>query len=536
MQEKIRDIPKRLLEWWNKFSVKQKTLIASIAVVFALAMAFVAKVLTTPTMVPIRSCEDTKEAAQVKELFEGEDIKYEMSSDGLDFRVRSEDRANASILLGQNGIPASSYGLENVFEGGLGTTESDKSKRYQKYLEGQLEEDLEQLDAVDNATVNLNLPVDDGTVLALNEDSYAAVSLSLSGEMDEDVAAGLAKWIATAIGNDNTDDISIMDTKGNMLFSGGDSATAMGNASTQLSYKAKAESMVKSQVKDVVLGTNIYDSVSVGLNLNISFSETKETDHQYYIDGEEDHGPVASRRTFESESAGADGGTPGTDTNQEDTTYTMPDGAESSQSTSELNENYNTSERIIERNGGVGGVDYENSSIAVVANQHVYYSEDALRASGELDNMTFDEFVAANREKRKLDLDPDFIPMIASATGFAQERVSAVVYEIPFFEYSDGSGRDVFDYLPVIIAVLIMLMLGYVVFRSTRKEQEVVEPEPELSVETLLATTKEAEEESLEDIGFSEKSETRILIEKFVDENPEAVASLLRNWLNEDWS
>ena len=61
-----------------------------------------------------------------------------------------------------------------------------------------------------------------------------------------------------------------------------------------------------------------------------------------------------------------------------------------------------------------------------------------------------------------------------------------------------------------------------------------VQAEPELSVESLLATTKEAQD-TLEDIGFSEKSETRVLIEKFVDENPEAVASLLRNWLNEEW-
>ena len=60
-------------------------------------------------------------------------------------------------------------------------------------------------------------------------------------------------------------------------------------------------------------------------------------------------------------------------------------------------------------------------------------------------------------------------------------------------------------------------------------------PEPELSVETLLDATREAEEEELEDIGFQEKSETRILIEKFVDENPEATAALLRNWLNDDW-
>lgn len=48
----------------------------------------------------------------------------------------------------------------------------------------------------------------------------------------------------------------------------------------------------------------------------------------------------------------------------------------------------------------------------------------------------------------------------------------------------------------------------------------------------LHVATKEAE---LEDIGLNEKSETRILIEKFVDENPEAVAALLRNWLNDDW-
>jgi flagellar M-ring protein FliF len=60
--------------------------------------------------------------------------------------------------------------------------------------------------------------------------------------------------------------------------------------------------------------------------------------------------------------------------------------------------------------------------------------------------------------------------------------------------------------------------------------------EPELSVETLLeATQVSPEDEALDNIGYSEKSETRILIEKFVDENPEAAALLLRNWLNDEW-
>lgn len=276
MQERLRNIPKQLVEWWNKFSVKQKTLIASIALAVIVGLVIVGRIITTPTMVSIRTCEDTKEAAEVKQLLDGESIKYEVSSDGLNFSVNTKDEANAAILLGQNGIPASGYDFNNVFEGGFSTTEADKFKKYQRYLQDELAGQLENLDIVDSATVKLSMPVDDGTVLALEEDTYAAVTLSLSGELDEERASGLAKWIATAVGNDNTDEISIMDTEGNVLFIGGDTSTSIGAASGQLSYKTKAENMVKGQVKDVILGTGVYDSASVGLNLNISFDETEE--------------------------------------------------------------------------------------------------------------------------------------------------------------------------------------------------------------------------------------------------------------------
>ena len=101
------------------------------------------------------------------------------------------------------------------------------------------------------------------------------------------------------------------------------------------------------------------------------------------------------------------------------------------------------------------------------------------------------------------------------------------------FQYSTGSGRTLADYFQILLAVLIFALLGYVVFRSTRKEH-LQELEPDLSVQSLLASTREHDSD-MEDITYSEKSEARLMIEKFVDEKPEAVASLLRNWLNEDW-
>ena len=76
-----------------------------------------------------------------------------------------------------------------------------------------------------------------------------------------------------------------------------------------------------------------------------------------------------------------------------------------------------------------------------------------------------------------------------------------------------------------------MALLGFVVIRSMASRKEVAEEE-ELSVENLLQSTPEVE---VEDIEVETKSETRKMIEKFVDDNPEAAANLLRNWLNEDW-
>ena len=85
----------------------------------------------------------------------------------------------------------------------------------------------------------------------------------------------------------------------------------------------------------------------------------------------------------------------------------------------------------------------------------------------------------------------------------------------------------------IILAVLIGALLIFVIIRGT-SPVKVTETEPELSVEDLLATTKE-NEENLEEIELSDKSVCRKMIEKFVVENPEAGAMLLRNWINEDW-
>ena len=162
---------------------------------------------------------------------------------------------------------------------------------------------------------------------------------------------------------------------------------------------------------------------------------------------------------------------------------------------------------------------------------HVY-KEDDLKADGTLDNMTFDEFIAKNNTTNTITISDDEVNLIAAATGVSADKITVLAYEVPQFVSSTNTSKGISNYLMIILTVLIIALLIFVILRGA-SPLAAEEEEPELSVEQLLATTKE--NQSLDDIEFSDKSETRKMIEKFVDENPEAVAQLLRNWLNDEW-
>ena len=125
------------------------------------------------------------------------------------------------------------------------------------------------------------------------------------------------------------------------------------------------------------------------------------------------------------------------------------------------------------------------------------------------------------------------ISAISAATRIPVENIQVRVYAVPMFNDYVSSVDFVQDILPIIIAVIILALLGFIVWRALRPVK-IIETEPELSVEELLAASKEKQQ--VEDIDLDDKSEVRKAIEKFVEENPEAVALLLRNWLDDDWN
>ena len=537
MLDRLREIPQKLLEWWNKFTTKQKTIIISVAAGVIVALAILATILTRPQYEVLITCESTKQASEIIDLLDAEGITHQVTDDGLVISVLKENVASATLLLGANSIPADSYSIETALGGGFSATESDKQKRYKLYQEEHLEDIMEAQAAVNKAYVTLSIPDNDGTLLAKEEEAYASVMLDLNEELGNGVAENFAKNIATALGNKTTENITIIDSNGNLLFSGSDAAadgSGTINTSNQIALKAEAERLVKQEVTQVLLGSNLYEDVKVATNLIFDFSTVNETEHTYTQADENGTNVLSHENTYEAEGSGGVAGVPGTDTNNEETTYVMENGGNSNYSVAEESRDYLPSEKITDKSTPGGAIQYASSSIAITASHYVIYKESELKQQGALDGITFDEFIASNSDMVKKDVDAEMISLVANATGIPAANISIIAYDVPIFQADESTSMTASDIAQIALIVIILALLAVVVFSSLRREKPAIEQEEELSVEDLLQTTQE-QQPMLEEIELENKSEVRLAVEKFVDDNPDAAAALLRNWLNGDW-
>lgn len=536
MEEKLKDVQKKIVDFWNKYNRKQRTLIISIVLALVVFCTVMVLLLNKTDYVVLVECESASQASEVKEELTDAGILYTIDNNWV-VRVPEEHRVDAEMAIATSGIIAKEYTLEEALDGNISVTEADKARKYKAYLEDRLRVSLESLEYVRSAKVTINIPENKWSVLDTDEEASAAVVLNLKHEISSDTAANLAQWVATSLDNDTTSSITIIDSAANMLFRGTDSMDPNGypGGGSQNDMRQAAMDIVITNVKKLFDNAKLYQSVEVSPFLDMSFDTAEKTEITYDT-GDREQGPYKTSYEVEQENSSGKGGVPGTASNDEDITYDIQTDEDSS-STYELKKYEYAVNEIIEKTTlAKGTIDYEKSSLSIMASTYNIFEEDKVRAAGLLEETTWDEFKVANAANVVMEVPEDLYELVSNATGFEVDNITIMAYRVPQFidHVDEGTERTLTDYIPIILALVIFGLLLFVVYKSTRPVK-VFETEPELSVEALLATTKENTRKPVDDIDLNEKSDARRAIDKFVSENPEAVASLLRNWLNEDW-
>ncbi len=532
MGEWFKQLPKKLAEFWNKYTARQKTLFFSVVAAVIITLVALFFLLNRTTYVTLSVFEEEGATAEAASLLEENGIEIKVSDDALKIQVAEEQVSEARLLLGKNGITptTSDVDLNWLYDNGFNTTDSEKKLKAKMYLENCMETDLRSMEGIAKASVTIDLPASTSSIYTSEQEPSVSIMITTDGNFGQETAYSIAEYAKSCVGASDTEKITIIDNKGNLLFSG---TSTQSSLSATLTVEQQVEEYYNSKIWNLMVNSGVYDEVSVSSNLSVNISPEEMVNIEYYSNDDDDTGPKANYYYYLAENVDGTGGVVGTDANGEEITdYNLLDYADGESTLNIIKEEYNTSSTTTTKINPVGEVDMANSSMALYLTKYKIYDESQMKKDGLLDDQSFAEFKKENSEVIETSNMPEMVAMLSQATGIKEDSIYVVERIVPVFYPIEENPVPVKNLVTIALALLIAGLLLFIVFKSM-KPDEVVEVEPELSVEALLATTKE--NQTLDDIEFSEKSAAKEQIDKFVDENPEAVAALLRNWLTDEW-
>lgn len=535
MPERIKEILNRIKEFWNKFTTKQKAIIASITAVLLVAVLILVVVLTRTQYTHLITCETTKEANSVVTILEGASIPYKLSNNSTTVSVDTKQYDAARLLLGANDIETDDMSIEELFDNSMSTTENERKLKSTIYMQDKLANTIETFEGVKEAVVYISSETAGNSIFDEQKDRSASVVLTTNEDFKEAAAFTIAQMVATALGNENTENIRVTDSKGDILFNGTSDLYTTGSLNGNEEFKQLLRNNRANDIRYLVLKMG-YDDAEIVPNLHFDMDEVTELYREYTPTTGSDQGVYKHSYTYKSENSQGVSGVPGTDSNNSDTGYEIEDDTNSDATVEYEDIEYLPNERQTNTKKEIGAVDASKSSVSIVLTKYKIYNEEELEAEGELEDITFEQYIKENELEvvNALEVEEKVYNSVSAATGIDVENITITAFEQPIFQFKEDTSKEISDYFQIILLVLIIAMILFVVFKATAPV-EVIEQTPELSVEEMLAS-KAANEEHLEGIEMKDKSGPIEMIGEFVDENPEAVAQLLRNWLNDEWA
>ena len=218
MLDRVKQIPSRVLEFWNKYSKKQKVIFISVVGAVFLSLALLIFVLGRTEFVELMTFSDTKTAKQAVDILKEEGIAYQLGNDNLTVSVDTKKRSDAVLVLADSDIANDEkFSLEELLNNDMSTTNSDKQLKMHLYYQSNVEALLKRQEGIDDASVSY-LPTDTRTsILETQKDIGCSVFLTVNDDFKASSAEAIAVVVANGIGNKTTENIKIIDQYGTLL-------------------------------------------------------------------------------------------------------------------------------------------------------------------------------------------------------------------------------------------------------------------------------------------------------------------------------
>ncbi len=506
---------------FKKLNFQQKIGIGVAAIVSIVAVVMLMNWANKPTYGVLFSNLEPQDASQIVNKLKSAAVPYELGDQGKSILVPKNKVYELRLQLAGEGLPKSSIVGYGIFDKPtFGMTDFTERVDYKRALEGELEKTILQLDEVQGASVHIVIP-EKTLFRSQQQKTTASVFLKLKdgAHLNPEEINGIQNLVAASIEGLSPDNVTIVDSKGDMISrktSGIDALT-----SSEYDLQTKVENYLSNKAQsmlDAVLGPG---NAIVRVSADLDFNQVEKTTEQY-----DPNSVVSSEQTMQQQS--------------------MVPGDSLSNSSGQTNKvtNYDVGKTIEKIVGSVGSI--KKLSVAVMVNGK-YTAID----KGGVQTVEYKP-----RSQQEL---AQLTSIVESAVGYDASRGDQVsLVNIPFengnrqYMMKPKPGFRVQDYADklVILAAMIGAIIVFLsIFRRMRKgEGELTRPvtvstqqRQAISEGAKGSITQHEEADLLENLQAAEYSEEILRAQKiretvgeYIQTKPVDAAKLLKVWLTED--
>lgn len=525
MSDFIKKIPTKIINFFSKMEKgKRKSTIVFISIIFAVIL--IASVLLNQTSYSVLySGMDSADAGEVLGL---------LSEMGIDAKTKGEDTIlvaesevdTVRLELAAKGYPSSGFNYD-IYElaSGLGVTDEVKQRYYQFQLQENIRQTIVQLYKVEDAVVNLDLGEDSSFVLSDDEDSATAsvvLVLEKGEELDSGEVTAITQLVSKSISGLETENVSIIDSNMNLYST--EEKDNVKNVDSQLELKMTVQNQFEEQIVNLlspVLGAeNVLAVVSAALNFDTKVTESIE----YSSPNDDGEGIVVSmQELIEAISNNSEGSASGIDANGSASDYlsSLDDDEDSVYYQISREANYEINETITQVEKARGEI--EDLSVSVILNSE-YDIDDY---SDEIKQL-ISTAIGAQEDK----INVEMLPFKVNEETAVDSAAVALQAQQELLETAQAGSTQSLIIVCVCAVIIFILILAMVKSLRKKTPKEGWEEGFELVADEEIIPDGMTKETNLED--FDQKDGNLSVLEEYVNKNPESVANLLRNWLNNE--
>ncbi len=238
--------------------------VASMAIIL-----FAAMYVNKPTYETLYVGLETNDLNQISIALSESGVDFEVGTDGKSLRVPAGSTSKARLLLAERGLPNSANAGYELFDnvGSLGLTSFMQEVTRVRALEGEIGRTIQTINGINAARVHIVMP-DVGNFRRGAQKPTASVMIRAGSEAGRKAAASIRHLVASAVPGLDADDVTVLDSTGQMLASGEDGGNgAIGrNLGIVQSVQGEVESNIDKALAPFLGMDNFRSSVTAQLN------------------------------------------------------------------------------------------------------------------------------------------------------------------------------------------------------------------------------------------------------------------------------